>query len=138
MNTSAYKNSTVKLSAEPSPILQRLQSTENLIKTDSDTCSARESDFEEKKVISVNHHKYSSTKKNKSPANKFTELTSRDFEEADQINFKTYEEYNEEDFTFETVTEIIVEEQECEESTISRFDVSGRKSGRMSKVGYKC
>jgi hypothetical protein len=108
MNSSVYKNSTVKLSVEPSPVLHNI---EDILKTDSETCSARESDFEEKKVVSMNEHKYSSTKKNKSP-HMLKELTSRDFEEADRIQFKTYEEYNEEDFTFETVEEIIVEEQE--------------------------
>jgi uncharacterized protein (DUF3084 family) len=133
MNTSVYKNSTVQLSVEPSPVLQNM---EDILKTDSETCSARKSDFEEKKVISLNEHKYSSTKKNKSPY-RLRELTTRDFEEADQIQFKTYEEYNEEDFIFETVEEITIEEQEYEESTISRFNCSSRinKAGdRSSKV----
>ena len=38
----------------------------------------------------------------------------------DKVMFNTYDEYNEEDYTFETVEEIIVEENEIEGSTWSR------------------
>jgi hypothetical protein len=116
MNSTVNKYSTLKLSPGKTPKIER---AEKPIMSDSDTCSARESDFEEKKVISLNPNKYSSS--NKKASSRFSEFNSKDNDEADQIQFKTYEEYNEEDFTFETVEEVIVEEQEYDGSTFSRL-----------------
>ena len=61
----------------------------------------------------MDQNKYSSSKKQMSNKN-FKEDFSADFEEADNMNFNTYDEYNEDDYTFETVEEIVVEEAESE------------------------
>ncbi|CAI2385141.1 unnamed protein product [Moneuplotes crassus] len=78
------------------------------------------SNIEEKKVVSMNFNKYSTSKNNKS-GQKIPEArkcsgsmnaSSIEFAQADQDLFKTFEEYNEGDYTYETFEEVLIEEQD--------------------------
>ena len=77
-------------------------------------------DLEEKSVIKMEYNKYSSSKKSIT-GSKLPEQISSEFDEADNINFATYDEYNEEDYTFETVEEVIVEENDSEWTRFDKF-----------------
>lgn len=68
----------------------------------------------------MNVNKYSTSKNNKSGKKAKEErmveggmnASSIEFAQADQDLFKTFEEYNEEDYTFETFEEVLIEEQD--------------------------
>lgn len=61
----------------------------------------------------MQRNKYGQIKTDKTPE-KVTSST--EFEEADKIQFKTFEEYAQDDQEFETVEEVIIEEEEYEPS----------------------
>jgi hypothetical protein len=50
-------------------------------------------------------NKYS-TQKSRGPPNDIHANHSKDFSKADEVNFKTYEEYDEEDYTIRSVEEV--------------------------------
>ncbi len=72
--------------------------------------SSANADMEEKKVITMNENKYSTSKPSRSGA-KLEENSSDEFEQADKDQFKTYDEYNEEEYTFEAFEEVLVYEE---------------------------
>lgn len=80
----------------------------------------------------MNDKKYSTSKHSKSNS-KYIDGSSIEFEKADNDNFKVYEEYNEEDYTFETIEEIIVEENEANPEW-ERQNKIRKSNGNMSKL----
>lgn len=72
----------------------------------------------------MNINKYSSSKHDRSSG--IEENSSSEFEQADRDQFRTFEEYNEEDYTVENFEEVLIEEQDA--SKWSKVDRSNPNS----------
>lgn len=78
----------------------------------------------------MNINKYSSSKHDRSSG--IEENSSSEFEQADRDQFRTFEEYNEEDYTVENFEEVLIEEQDA--SKWSKVDRTNSNS--VGLIGY--